>query len=416
MIEKIQTSPKTETVQGEIQGREYKIAILASVYAKIPSILDQEFEYERAEAEEYDSERVSFIADLEYGRLEVTFGLITKPPVDTLKVQQLYSFVEKFLDDKGVVMKMVGKYPQSIEFLEGWKLIEDIDVIKKTIESDSSYLEYKGFNDSIRDNEEIVKPAVEKDGLLLRCASKRLQDMESIVNSAVDNNPEALGYVSESYIERHRELVLRAVGKDGRVLRYAPRYKGDKEVVLEALKNIKEEDSEYEIIYDIKETLFSQEDVAQALLKYKASYYKKLPPEMRNKKNIIIATLLGGFDPFSENTLDEFLSDREVALERMVLSPSCIGQLPLNLLADTEFLLDGIERNPKVMEAFVSDSEDKGFNDTQDLDFLIKACMRNPESIRYFPSNIKDEIEKYIDDFQEGKAIRAVSFNPKGEE
>lgn len=91
---------------------------------------------------------------------------------------------------------------------------------------------------TLRDNFEVVRSAVGRDGRVLRYASKRLRDDREIVSVAVKSNGEALRYASKK-LRDDGEIVHAAIEQWGPSLKFAStRLRKDASVIPDNLTNV----------------------------------------------------------------------------------------------------------------------------------------------------------------------------------
>ncbi|KAL9657471.1 hypothetical protein ABK040_016738 [Willaertia magna] len=115
-------------------------------------------------------------------------------------------------------------------------LLFEREFIMDLLDKDPSFFKYIPSYELIDDREVVLK-AIRKNGYLLYYASSEMKNNKEIVSTAVDVDGEALMYAS-SELKDDKEIVLKAVRNNGKALLEASeRLKQDEEVILEALKS-----------------------------------------------------------------------------------------------------------------------------------------------------------------------------------
>mmetsp|Transcript_135996 Transcript_135996/g.379029 ORF Transcript_135996/g.379029 Transcript_135996/m.379029 type:complete len:243 (-) Transcript_135996:138-866(-) len=114
------------------------------------------------------------------------------------------------------------------------KLRHDFDVVRQAVQKDGMCLEYAA--EPLKSNDKIVKEAVLQNGLALGFAASSLKANMDIVALAIKKNGLALQFASDQ-LKADKRVVLRALQFDGMALQFASeRLRAEKGVVLRALK------------------------------------------------------------------------------------------------------------------------------------------------------------------------------------
>ena len=113
------------------------------------------------------------------------------------------------------------------------RLRDNDEVVREAIQKNVLALQHA--SERLRDNEEVVLMAVRQKGRALQHASERLRDNEEVVREAIQKNAFALQHASEK-LRDDKQIVLMAVRQRGGALWCASeRLRDDREVVLAAV-------------------------------------------------------------------------------------------------------------------------------------------------------------------------------------
>ena len=138
---------------------------------------------------------------------------------------------KRLKDHKGVVLAAVGQNGNAICWASQ-RLKNDVDVVRAAVSQADVLFQTPH---SLRDNEDIVRTAVQKCGLAIRDASARLQANKDIVKLAVAQNGSALGFVFLG-LRDDEDVVNLAVTQNGLALQHASeRLRDHEDVVLVAM-------------------------------------------------------------------------------------------------------------------------------------------------------------------------------------
>jgi len=163
-------------------------------------------------------------------------------------------------DEKEDVLKKVRENPQIYKTIDG-KYRKDPDVALEAMIMDGLLLEY--VSEKLKNEETIVKPALESNpmalkfasnlfkndfntvmycvkrcGISLQYASPNMRRNPKIVLEAVRQDGLAIEFADSGLFEdkQNKDIVMEAVYENGRALKYVMQFKGERDVVLEAVK------------------------------------------------------------------------------------------------------------------------------------------------------------------------------------
>ena len=163
------------------------------------------------------------------------------------------------------------------------------DEILREVRKDCSY--FKKIPREYREDREIVLEALIMDGLLLEFVSEDLKNDDVIVKTALKSNPLALEFASNKFkddeklildiilkcaeaikftsprIKDNKLIALETVKIDGRLIRYFPKFKTDREAVLEAVRQ-----NGLALIY-ASEIFFSDKEIVMTAISQPQSTY-----------------------------------------------------------------------------------------------------------------------------------------------
>ena len=216
--------------------------------------------------------------------------------------------------------------------------------------------ELKNFPDVARDDEELVRIAVKKDGSVLQYASARLRGDFETVMIAVKKTGTSLNFASDA-LKNNAEIIAAAVQADGAALEFVPKkFQNDRQLILEASRNCN--------VGLIPERFLSDKEVAERLIANDCQAFAYLSSELRRDIDLIAQAtktdsslfmyLPEGFLEDKTTVMellnnelcvvpyisDEIKIDKDIALAAMHVpgSPYAYDALPLELAGDTDIL------------------------------------------------------------------------------
>ena len=172
-----------------------------------------------------------------------------------------------------------------INFYDENRRYEDKETALYAIEKQDGY-ELQFCSPELRDDEEVVKCAVEKNGYSLEFASDRLKADYDVVSIAVYDSGDALSFASEE-LQADYDIVMTAVENRGEALMFASaELLADYDIVMTALKQGDELD--VSVLEKVVPELLADIDIAKAcvyLFCEEAIDY--LPEEMKNNEELL---------------------------------------------------------------------------------------------------------------------------------
>lgn len=249
--------------------------------------------------------------------------------------EYLKQYKQKIRNLKDIEMNILGDSVKiDKDFLQQR---EKANIIFKEIELKKirkDYNEFKNLDFRYRDDKEIALEAVTMDGMLLEFVSEALKNDDEIVTKALRSNPLALKYAGSKYKD-NQNLVLKliarcpevvkfisprlkenfliateAVKRNGKLLKYFPKFKNNREMVLEAVKQnglailyadniffsdkeimlevIKQNQSTY-LITCISQVLKDNEEFMKEVCKIHKEYIKYASERLKDKKEFILS-------------------------------------------------------------------------------------------------------------------------------
>lgn len=167
---------------------------------------------------------------------------LTRPPfIDELTERLLkigaLSFAKippLFRDNQNIIRILIEKNGMNLKDASE-RIRADETIVLSAVQRDGLALEFAG--EKLKKNERIVMIAVQNDGMALQFADESLKDNEAIVMAAVQNNPLSLRFAGPS-VKNNIKIVMAAIQKDGRAVAFAgEQLKANLKIAIAALKN-----------------------------------------------------------------------------------------------------------------------------------------------------------------------------------
>ncbi|MHC1716611.1 MAG: DUF4116 domain-containing protein [Candidatus Dojkabacteria bacterium] len=249
---------------------------------------------------------------------------------------------EEYRDDKKMVEVAIRNNGEALEFASD-EIKGDKDLVSIAIEENPRALQF--VSKELKDDREVVLKAVSKYGLALKYASKQMQScyevvVEAITRGAFEFHESALAYVSKEFLS-NREIIRKAVQHNYHAMEYASaELKKDKAFVLELIHN-------YRIHPEhIDSSLYEDRDIALASVIKRGETFEYFPRFFGDKEIAMYAVKsLGGMYKFVSDALKE---DIEVIKEAVKNDPEVYESLSVEMKNKKEVIICAIESNQMV--------------------------------------------------------------------
>ncbi len=259
--------------------------------------------------------------------------------------------------DKDCAFLGCVRFPQDIEKVDA-KFKNDREFIIKFLKTPKHIAGFKYIPNSFKDDDEIVKYALEEDVCNYQYVSPRLKDDKELALSVCAKNGYLFNFVSDK-LKKDKDLILLVNDKNGRV----------------SLTN-----ASHKIIDD--------EDLAKKLLKNDGSNYEYLSDRLKNRKDLIKIALekkVGKplFHSFNSIPKDLY-RDSEVFDLCFNVSLEMYGSLPEDMKQD-----ENIRKKFNVDKAIVTYSWRHGFYSAKERKEIEKAINEHDYDtfMNYFKNN-----------------------------
>lgn len=162
---------------------------------------------------------------------------------------------------------------------------------------------YNYLSPRLRENEELTRIAVSKNGRSLEYAGKKLRNNKEIVSLAIQNNPFSLQFASER-LTKDKELVLLAVEKDPDFYLY--------------INKLLQTDTDIQKVVNTKRNRPKRIDSEKQLLKlllsdsYDKSSYHLLSPKLKQSRDLLIKAIKINSASY-RYAIDKYKNDEEIA-------------------------------------------------------------------------------------------------------
>jgi hypothetical protein len=173
-----------------------------------------------------------------------------------------------------IIDLMEDSYGRLFKYIPQY-LNNDYDIALKLVKLDGMVLE--NISTKLKDNEKIVRAAINNNPFAAMFASKKLLDNKDLALIAVNKEGGAFSYFSER-LRSDKDVVLPAVKNNGEALLYVfGELKKDKEIVLAAIKSNKKA-----VLFTPNE-LFSDKEVALEALRQETLAYVYFPEDLNQQ-------------------------------------------------------------------------------------------------------------------------------------
>jgi len=278
-------------------------------------------------------------------------------------------------NDKLFVLECVKRCGKSIRYAST-ELKNDWDVVSTAVEQWHNAL---GFaSTELRSNVDLIRLAVKVNIHTLRYALDEIRNDPQLLREFISVDPMAIKYFNKEVLGNNRDLVLAAIKKNGKVLRYAP---------------VKDEEMEREVIWQISKaftlgslSLQQDRDLLLKLIQLPPlnwdSVLKYLPEHYQNIYDIVSTCL-----NITRNDLKlkqythkhfEFPfpldRDEDYILKVIKGNAHLFNDIYVGKTVQEDFVLRAIKVEPRV--AYYMHTMQK-----RDLDFLWKAAIESAESL-----------------------------------
>ena len=330
------------------------------------------------------------------------------------------------IDNKEVVIAAVSKAPTLLQ-LASPRLREDEEVVETAILANGNMLQHaspklrankdlvlKAINadvralthasDDLRGDKDVMLAAVEQDGdLVLPLATTSLLggDLEEVVLAAVRQNGDALQYVNAGLLgSAFKKVVLKAIGQTSHALKYAGDLRGDKDVVLAAVRKyggrLKHASASL-LGGDLEEVVLAAvRQNGEALQYVDASLpggaFKNVvltaveqtggalqfAKDMRKDRGIVLAAVRQNGEAL-QFASDGLRGDEEVVRAAMQRKPGVLRFASEVINTDRAFVLEAIKQHGQNVIGYMSDTL-KG-----DKTFMLDLFRRWAEALKFIP-------------------------------
>lgn len=202
------------------------------------------------------------------------------------------------------------------EILECVGVVDDREIVKAAVEQNGLALEYASIG--LRCDVEIVKTAVSQNGLSLQYVGDDFKSDVEIVKLAVFQNGRALMYASHE-LKRNRELVLEAVKNTVEAFEYADKmYDDDEEILLESVKANR---SIEDYIPERLKLMIgrARDDFALKLVRCNGLMLEYVNPVLRGNFDIVLSAVRHNAKAL-QYASDELRGNRKIVLEAVKVS------------------------------------------------------------------------------------------------
>jgi hypothetical protein len=250
-------------------------------------------------------------------------------------------------------------------------------------------LELQKFSADVQDDTELVRIAVKKDGMALQYASERLRNDFETVMIAVKKSGTSLQFAS-NVLQSNEEIINAAIRSDGNALEFVPEpLRQNRQLILEASCNCN--------VTLIPEEYLSDKEIALNLVNHTYEAFAYLADVLRADIDIIMTTLEK--HPFScANVMmyvpDEVIANKECMMRIVSFDGFAIEFASDELKKDKELALMSIEGAANWGYRFDSyNSDDKCFL----YDYISSELHDDPDIQEAFSTCFPEEDEDWED-------------------
>jgi len=293
--------------------------------------------------------------------------------------------------DRELVMTAIRQDARIYQYLPvPWK--NEKEVAMEAFSKRGSMLEYASKN--LQNDKTLVLAAVQNNGECLKFASKGLQRDEEVLFAALKQSPNVLTldiFPHDMYKE-DKSFALEMVAKDGKFLKYFPKWQADKDVISEAVKQ------------DHRSLHFAQLDKSFALeLVAKDGTLLEYLSKWKADKEVVLEAVKQNHRSI-RHAAPEIICDRQVTLEVIRQHAEYYKTLQTT---DEDLLMEAVKVNGTVLE----------YCNTTNGSIRLEACLQNGYvHARASPSEMQNlqrtRIEKCYFGFDYWTAINQCEWLP----
>ena len=233
----------------------------------------------------------------------------------------------------------------------------------------------------VKNDRNIILPAVKRNGLALQYASETLKSDREIVLTAVEQNGNALQY-ADNELRADREIVLAAVRQNGNALQYSANViRHNLFVTLTAINNI----GRYSCLADINEEFASDRLFMFETIRNNGLALRFADFELQSDREIVLVAVRQNGEAL-RYACDDLRNDREIVLAAIKQNGEALQYACDDFRNDREIVLAAIKQNGKALQYASNPLKSNVF-------FVLSATKINYEAFQYASEELKNDRE-----------------------
>ncbi|KAG2382351.1 hypothetical protein C9374_005553 [Naegleria lovaniensis] len=301
--------------------------------------------------------------------------------------------------NKEFLLKLIEQNPNCYYYIPE-ELKKDHDISRMAISKDPSMLRIA----SEWCDREMVKQAIERDGMALRGMPYSYRNDRELGCIAVKNNPKALLLLSTE-LQNDRELVKMAVQQNGEILwsLIETTYKLDKEIALLALNNTKS-------AWNLDESLLNDKDIAMHYLKLGHWFMRIKSPSLRKDKDIILQAVKYSSPKVYLELDNDMKRDHEICMQVVKDLGCLLSEMPYEIQNDFEIVFQAVTTNPFALKYASKELRANRNVVLQAFSKALRCCQPD-----YLPKQAIS-LEEYVENAQQQRLYQNCVFGYISEE
>jgi len=279
-------------------------------------------------------------------------------------------------DDEDIVLKAVQKNPKTLR-LASQRLKNNSNIVSVAVSRNLVAFEYA--DPSLKKDREFILRAVSQNGDALEYADPSLKKDRDFILQAVSRNLVAFEYADPS-LKKDREFILRAVSQNGDALQYAdPILKADEEIVLVAVSK------DGHALEHADPSLKKDREFILRAVSQNGDALQYADPILKADKEIVLAAVSqsGLAFKYADPSLKK---DREFILQVVSKNGYALQYADPILKADKEIVLVAVSKGARAFE-YADPSLKK------DREFILQAVSKNGDALQYVDPILKADKE-----------------------
>jgi len=236
--------------------------------------------------------------------------LIKKINKKTFDLETLTGIVKKYPDDEEIVYEAIGGFQEEVFKYASNRLKNDEKFINRCLDNNRvNFLEFVGKK--FKDNEEIIRKAINISGYIIRVASNRLKNDKALCLDAVESQADAFLVISKE-IRKDKDLIDKIIEKRGEYFCICPEVKTNKYLLIKAFSTAFDRQS-HALLQRTSEEFRNDKQVALAAIKCNSENINYIGKKLRAE--------IGDFEPITYLSKIDLYNEMNQQVEKQAVMP-----------------------------------------------------------------------------------------------